>query len=468
MAPSGVQSADPGQTGLSVTFNVSIDANLTATYQATGTGVTISNPTGSVSGSTVTINYDAGNASGAAAITLAVTDSEGQSDDATAVINIGIVETMVRVTDNISGNVTWTADKVHILAGRIAVLNGATLTIEAGTIIKGEAGTGPNATALIVARGGKLMADGRADAPIIFTSIADELMPSDIAAGNFVSPNLDPDIDGLWGGVIVLGFAPSSFSTNDETFQIEGIPPSDINGLYGGSDAGDNSGVIRYISIRHGGSNIGEGNEINGLTLGGVGNGTVIENVEVIANQDDGIEWFGGTVNVTNAMVWNSGDDALDADQAWAGTMDNFIIICGPTTDHALEMDGPEGDYRDGHTITNGSVKGHPASELADFRDGAEGIYSNIYFFGFPNPADDGRGDFELDDAATRDNFASGALVFSNLETTSPAGVALDAIFLNGTDVHATEVPARGNTVGGDKSVFGWTWAAQVGALDEF
>lgn len=467
-APSDVQAVDPGQTGLSVTFSVSIDAALTATYQATGSGVTISNPSGDVSGSTVTINYDAGAASGAASINLEVTDSEGQSDDATAVINIGQVDDVVRVTSNITSDVTWTADKVHILGGRIAVEDGATLTIEAGTIIKGEAGTGPNATALIIARGGKLMADGRADAPIIFTSVADELMPSDIAAGNFASPNLDPDIDGLWGGLIVLGRAPSSFSTNDESFQIEGIPPSDINGLYGGSDANDNSGVIRYISIRHGGSNIGEGNEINGLTLGGVGNGTVIENVEVIGNQDDGIEWFGGTVNVTNAVVWNSGDDALDTDQAWAGTMDNFIIICGPTTDHALEIDGPEGDYRDGHTITNGSVKGHPASELADFRDGIEGTFSNIYFFGFPDPADNGRGDFSLSGDATLANFASGILAFSKLESTSPAGVALDVIFRNGTHVHATEVAAGANTVGADKSVFGWTWAAQAGELDEF
>lgn len=468
-APSTLQSADPGQTGLSVVFNVSIDPTLTATYQATGSGVTISNPSGNVSGSSVTVNYTAGTISGAASITLRVTDSQGQSDDATAVINIDQVEAFVRVTDNISTNVTWTADKVHILGGRIAVVNGATLTIEPGTIIKGEAGTGANATALIVARGGTLMADGRADAPIIFTSVADELMPSDIAAGNFASPNLDPDIDGLWGGVIVLGYAPSSFSTNDETFQIEGIPPSDINGLYGGSDPNDNSGVIRYISIRHGGSNIGEGNEINGLTLGGVGNGTVIENVEVIANQDDGIEWFGGTVNVTNAMIWNSGDDALDTDQAWAGTMDNFIIICGPTTDHALEIDGPEGDYRDGHTIINGSVKGHPSSELADFRDGIEGHFANIYFFGFPDPAtSNGRGDFSLSGDVTLANFANGSLTFSNLESTSPEGVALDVVFRNGTHVHATEVPAGGNTVGADKSVFGWTWAAQAGHLDEF
>jgi len=133
----------------------------------------------------------------------------------------------------------------------------------------------------------------------------------------------------LWGGILILGNAKGSFAGGVTEVQIEGIPASDTNGLYGGSNDADNSGVLKYISIRHGGANIGEGNEINGLTLGGVGSGTVIENIEVVANQDDGIEWFGGTVSVKNALVWNSGDDAVDTDQAWAGTLDNFIVICG-------------------------------------------------------------------------------------------------------------------------------------------
>jgi hypothetical protein len=96
-----------------------------------------------------------------------------------------------------------------------------------------------------------------------------------------------------------VGNAP--ISADASAVQIEGIPPSDQNGLYGGDNPADDSGIIRYISIRHGGANIGEGNEINGLTLGGVGSGTIIEYVEVVANQDDGIEWFGGTVSVKNA-----------------------------------------------------------------------------------------------------------------------------------------------------------------------
>ena len=206
--------------------------------------------------------------------------------------------TNVLITTNISVNTVWTADNVYELGGRITVLNGVTLFIEPGTIIKGQVGTGANASALLIARGGKLVATGTPTLPIIFTSIADEITPEQVAGGNFISPNLDPQTSGLWGGLIVLGNAPISASANE--IQIEGIPTTDANGLYGGNNPADNSGIIKYVSIRHGGANIGNGNEINGLTLGGVGSGTVVENIEIIGNQDDGVEFFGGTVNVSN------------------------------------------------------------------------------------------------------------------------------------------------------------------------
>ena len=235
-------------------------------------------------------------------------------------------QTEFTINENITEDVTWETGNTYILADRVAVVDGATLTIEPGVVIKGEAGTGANATALLIARGGKLMAEGTADSPIIFTSVADEIEP-----GQIVSPNLDPDLNGLWGGLLVLGKAP--ISADAEAVQIEGVPPSDQNGLYGGTNAGDNSGVIKYVSVRHGGANIGEGNEINGITLGGVGTGTEIHHVEVVANQDDGIECFGGTVNVSNALVWNQGDDAYDMDQAYSGTIDNVIYVGGKASD---------------------------------------------------------------------------------------------------------------------------------------
>ena len=222
---------------------------------------------------------------------------------------------------------------------------------------------------------------------------------------------------------------------------------------------------------------IGASNEINGLTLGGVGSGTVIENVEVVANQDDGIEWFGGTVSVKNALIWNSGDDAVDTDQSWAGTLDNFIVIAGINTDHALEIDGPEGTYNAAHTVKNGSIKGHPATEFGDFRSAARGTFENLYFFNFPAPADTynsvptaGRGDLSLD-TSTVPNFTASPkiLVFNKMEATLKTGVTLAIAFRNGTDAFAAEAALKANTVGATKAAFvGWTWADKKGQLADF
>lgn len=457
-APSELASVPFGSKGQSVDFSVSIDADLTATYSATGTNVTVLNSSGSVTGNIVTVNYDAGTNAGAASITLKVTDSEGQADDATAVISIGQPEFEVKVTSNITQNTTWTSDKVYVLGGRITVVEGVTLTIEPGTVIKGEAGTGANATALLVARGGKLMAEGTADKPIIFTSVADEIMPENIIAGDFGSPNLDPDIDGLWGGVLVLGKAPISASNESgdvSEVQIEGIPTSDQNGLYGGNEPDDNSGVLKYISIRHGGSNIGAGNEINGLTLGGVGSGTIIENIEVIANQDDGIEWFGGTVNVKNALVWNVNDDAIDTDQSWAGALDNFVIIA--PGDHNFELDGPEGSMKAGHVIKNGTViandpsLGRFSSDLINTDDNSIVDLKNIYFTAI-----------EGGQKINRVVHNAGTVNFEGIQLNVPEAELPN--YVNGEvpqGVTAVSTP----TVGADVSGFGWTWAAKAGKL---
>ncbi len=371
---------------------------------------------------------------------------KNDDDDDAAVVTGNIV-----ITENISVDTKWEAGKVYELGGRITVLSGATLTIEAGTIIKGQAGTGANATALLVARGAKLMAEGTDKAPIIFTSLADEISPADVAAGKFASPNLDPDIDGLWGGVLILGKAPISVSGDAKEVQIEGIPTSDQNGLYGGTDAADNSGVIKYISIRHGGANIGSGNEINGLTLGAVGSGTVVENIEVIANQDDGIEWFGGTVNVKNVVILNVNDDAIDTDQAWSGTLENFVVIT--PGDHCFELDGPEGSMKGGHTIKNGTVVSVSSDESrvsVDLLNVDANSIVTLKDIHYVNPT-----------TGQKINRVTAAeVVFDNITM----NVAADKLaeHVNGT------VPASvktGNTAKTDVSKLTWTWAHQAGLL---
>lgn len=355
-------------------------------------------------------------------------------------------ETTITITSNITTNTTWETGKTYILGGRISVVSGVTLTIQPGVIIKGEAGTGSNATALIIARGATLMAEGTAADPIIFTSVADEIEPGDVA-----SPNLDPTLNGLWGGLIILGNAP--ISATSATMQIEGIPASDQNGLYGGTVAADNSGVIKYVSIRHGGANIGEGNEINGLTLGGVGSGTIIENVEVIANQDDGVEFFGGSVSVKNLIIWNAGDDAVDTDMSWSGTLDNFIVIT--PSDECFELDGPEGTMEGTHTIKNGTVKAGEAEGLADLDDNSLVIMNNIYFFSVI----DGQ-DYDLKPVG---------LTVTALQATLPAAAVVADFFKGGVDAVVTIVNENANTVGADASKFTtWSWADANGELTNF
>lgn len=394
-------------------------------------------------------------------------DAEAEKDNGTCDLSGNKLEGNVwTINEDIKKgqDVTWTKDKVYILNKRIVVEDGGILRIQAGTIIKGQVGTGANATALLIARGGKIFAEGTAAEPIIFTSTADLIQAGDVA-----SPNLNPSTEGLWGGLIVLGYAP--ISADAASKQIEGIPASDLRGLYGGDVEDDNSGVLKFISIRHGGANIGANNEINGLTLGGVGSGTVVENIEVVANQDDGIEFFGGTVNAKNLLVWNSGDDAIDTDQAWSGTIDNFIVICGATTDHGLEIDGPEGSLLRSHTVKNGSIKGHSASEMADFRDGARAAIQNLYFFNFTDPAaSGGKGDFALSgQTGDKATYANGFLTFSKLEATLATGVNVDKAFLNTTDKYVSLVTLKNNTVGADKSAFAsWTWADAAGQLADF
>ncbi|MGE4586982.1 MAG: hypothetical protein AB7D05_06530 [Mangrovibacterium sp.] len=408
---------------------------------------------GSTSG-TINISFTAGTTEGAATVTLTIIDTQGQQSQSTASVTVEEEETEITVSENITEDTSWESGKIYILASRVAVTSGATLIIEPGVIVKGQAGTGANATALIIARGAQIMAEGTADEPIIFTSVADEIVPGEVA-----SPNLDPTLNGLWGGLIILGNAPISAAS--ETASIEGIPADDQNGLYGGTNAQDNSGVLKYVSIRHGGSNIGEGNEINGLTLGGVGSATVIENVEIISNQDDGIEWFGGTVNVSNAIVWNTGDDAIDGDQGWTGTLDNFIVI--NPGDKCFELDGPEGTAASAnYVLRNGSIQAGDAAGLVD-NDATNEIkdtnadMSNIYFF-------------DLKEGQTFDKIPLYyTCTFANFEVTLPEGKSVTDFFLDGSDAFTTAVAAGANTVGADASKFsGWSWAAVSGALADF
>ena len=287
------------------------------------------------------------------------------------------VSGVVTVTDKGkgTGTMSWTSDKIWVLNGLVFVNESQTLTIDPGTIIKGKPGQEVDASAFIVARGGKVMANGTQSLPIIFTAEADQ-------------GNLSINDRGLWGGVIILGKA--QLNSNPGETAIEGIPTSEPRGLYGGDDDSDNSGVFTYVSIRHGGTDIGEGNEINGLTLGGVGTGTTIEYIEVIANKDDGVEFFGGMPRLKNILVAYVGDDSYDYDEGFRGFGQFWVAIqdeAGGAGDRLGEHDGgtdPEtAEPYAIPTIFNASYIGRGAAagkRVITFRDNAGGKYYNSIF----------------------------------------------------------------------------------------
>jgi len=361
---------------------------------------------------------------------------------------------VVPVSGTISSDATWTKDKVYRMDGRVLVSGGATLTIEAGTIIKAAPGSGAFASALVVTRDGMINAQGTASEPIIFTSLADEIEP-----GEIVSPNMDPTNNGLWGGVIILGEAQISASNDDgdqlSELQIEGIPTS-VDARYGGNNDADNSGVFSYVSIRHGGANIGDGNEINGLTMGGVGSGTTVDHVEIVANQDDGVEWFGGSVNASHVLVWNCGDDGLDTDQDWIGNCNDFIVVAPDGS--AFELDGPEGNLNRGtHQFSNGIVyAGSSISDLVDWDGGTNAGVENVYFFGWDADYKDGISSFGGDGTGTNANWEY---------TLTAGGEPVDSVFAGADASILSAVGLNANTVGATVSEYGFSWASQSGAL---
>jgi len=273
-----------------------------------------------------------------------------------------------------TGNKTFTSDKEWILDGMVFVNKGQTLKIEAGTIIKGKPGQGEKASALIIARGAKIEAKGTAAKPIIFTALADDLNGS-----------VQKTDRGLWGGVILLGAAKINTIPNRKN--VEGIPTTESRGEYGGDDDHDNSGVMQYVSIRHGGTNIGADNEINGLTFGAVGDGTTIDHIEVFANNDDGYEWFGGTVNTSYMIAAYCKDDAFDWDQGFRGFGQFWLAVQDPNAGDRLgELDGAD-EPEDGLPLGGGNVfngtfvgRGAKGSEALTFRANGGGSFKNCIF----------------------------------------------------------------------------------------
>jgi len=226
----------------------------------------------------------------------------------------------VRINSDIVVDTTWETGKSYILEKTIYVER-SNLTIEPGVIVKGE-----NGSALIVTTNAQLFARGKADSPVVFTSAQKEGSRS----------------RGDWGGIVLLGNAP----VNEPNASIEGLAEAESRGFFGGTDANDSCGVVEYARIEFAGFEVYRDNELNGLTLGGCGRNTIIRNVQVHRSLDDGIEMFGGNVDLKNIVVSGAGDDSIDWDWGWTGNVQFAVIQQHPNAgDSAFEGDNNGNDH---------------------------------------------------------------------------------------------------------------------------
>jgi len=246
-------------------------------------------------------------------------------------------------TTNIATSTTWGPDKIHVLKGFIRVMSGAVLTVLPGTRVEGDTAGNPNA--LEVERGAQIIADGTPTKPIVFTCVGPE-------PGEALTLATERK-KGCWAGLLINGRAPINSNLNNTTATspdggcletpYEGVTGTTFLFFYGGCNPNDNSGILRYVRVEYGGFVFTANKELNNLTLGGVGSGTIIDHVQAHAGKDDGLEIFGGTVNVKFYYATANQDDSFDYSSGWTG-LAQFLIIQHDSidSDKGFEVDNTE------------------------------------------------------------------------------------------------------------------------------
>ena len=298
----------------------------------------------------------------------------------------------ITVEDNILDNTVWKSGNTYVLSRLTFVESNARLTIEPGVTIRGE-----NGSALIVTRDASIHARGQVDKPIIFTS----------------ARPLGKRQAGDWGGLVLLGNAPVNRDAH-----IEGIQQSDSRGDFGGSDVSSSCGVLDFVRIEFAGFEISKDNELNGLTLGGCGDGTIVRNVQVHMGLDDGVEVFGGNVDLNNIVVTGADDDAFDWDMGWTGRVQNLIIQMHPDRgDNAFEGDSYKADMdaqpRSQPQFYNVTMISDPQGQkrhrAMTVRRGSGGTFHNVLIDGFTSEL------IDLRDEPVARLIGSSALSFASL-----------------------------------------------------
>lgn len=339
--------------------------------------------------------------SAALAITGTACSGSGDDDDDDGSTNpipgVACDGGVCTLSGTIVDDFTLTADTQWVLRGGVFIgddVNQTILTVEPGTTIYGESST---LGMLVIRRHSRLMAAGTVSAPIVFTSAKN---PGTRARGD-------------WGGLIINGLAP--INGCDEA-PCEGFGEGGT-GFYGGDDPADNSGVLQHVRVEFAGRLISPDNELNGIAFQGVGSGTTVDHIQVHMTSDDGVEFFGGTVNAKHVLVTGAGDDMLDWTEGWVGQLQFFIgQQYDDTSDNGIEADNNAEDNdaapRSHPIISNITLIGSPASTSSDIgvllREGTAAELHNVIVTGFNEAC------IDVDHAATFAQATSGNLVFAS------------------------------------------------------
>ncbi|MEO2050690.1 MAG: multidrug transporter [Allomuricauda sp.] len=352
----------------------------------------------------------------------------------------GSTETEVRLSGIYTEDLTLDASKDYILTGATIMASGTTLTIPAGTTIKAQAaGT---SVYLAIAQGAQIIADGTASNPIVFTSAA-----SNPSAGD-------------WGGLILLGRAPlnSVTGTATSTSEIGNLP-------YGGNQSDDDSGILRYVRVEYSGGAADGQSENNGFSFYGVGNGTIVEYIQAFEGDDDGVEFFGGTVDVRYVVVINAADDSIDWTEGYSGTITDAYVIQGDGIgDEAFECDGFNTDYTNATgtfsnpTVNNVTIISESAADSTRgflLRAGTQGTFNNVEIIGKATGIsvdDDDNG------TPTSQNITDDTLTFTDVTFTNVgANTQID-----GGVAEADLVTGIGNGTGTDFATWGAGWTVGI------